>query len=431
MRKKVFSIAILSVSLCTRAVMAQQLSLGDLFRMAEEQSEELRIARTGISSATEKKKAARSARLPELDVELSVGYLGDGALGDRDFTSWQHVDNPHFTNNFALKASQVIYSGGAISSGIRLAEMGHDMAELDLKHHRQEVRLLIAGRYLDICRTENQLRVVGENINLIDTLLVHTRARVENGTALETDITRHELQREQLLLARRQLTDAAGILRYQLGSTLHADLSEAVFKAEDSMEAMASLPEWQLRSKDGNAGLAQAGKAVDISEQQLKLKRSELLPKVAIVAENHFDGPITIEVPVIDKNFNYWFVGVGVQYSLSSLWKRNKEVRAARFELRQARERQALALENVNKAVQAAHTRLQTSEATLKMREKSRELAVEHYDVIFNRYQNGLCLLTDMLDAASARLDAETALVNARIDILYNYYQLKYLTSSL
>lgn len=431
MRKKVFSIAILSVSLCTRAVMAQQLSLGDLFQIAEQQSEKLHIARTGISSATEKVKASRSARLPELDMELSVGYLGDGVLGDRDFTNWQHINNPHFTNNFALKASQVIYSGGTINSGIRLAELGNDMAELDLKHHQQEIRLLIAGQYLDICRTENQLKVVKENINLIDTLLVHTHARVENGTALETDITRHELQREQLLLAHRQLTDAIGILRYQLSNTLHTDLSKTVFKAENDTEAMTSLSEWQLRSQNGNAGLAQAGKAVDISEQQLKLKRSELLPKVAIVAENHFDGPITIEVPVIDKNFNYWFVGVGVQYSLSSLWKRNKAVRVARLDLRQAREQQTLAQENVNKAVQAAHTQLQTSEVTLKMREKSRELAVEHYDVVFNRYRNGLCLLTDMLDAASARLDAETALVNARIDILYNYYQLKYLTSSL
>lgn len=431
MRKKVFSIASLLVSLCTPSVMAQQLSLGDLFQIAEQQSEELRIARTGINSATEEVKVARSARLPELGVELSVGYLGDGALGNRDFTNWQHIDNPHFTNNFALKASQVIYSGGAIRSGIRLAEMGHDMAKLNLKHSRQEVRLLIAGQYLDICRTENQLKVVEENINLIDTLLVHIRARVENGTALETDITRHELQREQLLLAHRQLTDATGILRYQLGSTLHTDLSEATFKAENSTETMTSLSEWQLRSQTGNTGLAQAGKAVNISEQQLKLKRSELLPKVAIVAENHFDGPITIEVPVIDKNFNYWFVGVGVQYSISSLWKKNKEVKKAHFELQQARGQQTSVLENINKAIQAAHTQLQTSEAALQMKEKSRDLAVEHYGVIFNRYQNGLCLLTDMLDAASARLDAETALVNARIDILYNYYKLKYLTSSL
>lgn len=34
-------------------------------------------------------------------------------------------------NNFALKAQQVIYSGGAISASIDLADMGKRMAELD------------------------------------------------------------------------------------------------------------------------------------------------------------------------------------------------------------------------------------------------------------------------------------------------------------
>ena len=36
----------------------------------------------------------------------------------------------------------------------------------------------------------------------------------------------------------------------------------------------------------------------------------------------------------------------------------------------------------------------------------------------------GIALITDMLDAANSRLDAEQQLVNARIDIIYNYYKL-------
>lgn len=49
-----------------------------------------------------------------------------------------------------------------------------------------------------------------------------------------------------------------------------------------------------------------------MNEQKVKLERSELLPKIALVAGEHLDGPITIEVPVLDNNFNYWYVGVGI-----------------------------------------------------------------------------------------------------------------------
>ena len=59
------------------------------------------------------------------------------------------------------------------------------------------------------------------------------------------------------------------------------------------------------------------------------------------------------------------------------------------------------------------------------------ELATQNYDVVQNRHQNQLALLTDMLDASNMRLSAEMDLVNARIQLLYNFYKLKYVTSSL
>ena len=39
-----------------------------------------------------------------------------------------------------------------------------------------------------------------------------------------------------------------------------------------------------------------------------------------------------------------------------------------------------------------------------------------------NRYRNGMALLTDMLDAGNMKLTADLGLVNARIGILYQYY---------
>ncbi len=65
--------------------------------------------------------AAKSQRLPNLSVSLSASYLGDGKIWDRDFSNAMKIDMPHFGNNFALEAEQVVYAGGAISSGIKQA----------------------------------------------------------------------------------------------------------------------------------------------------------------------------------------------------------------------------------------------------------------------------------------------------------------------
>lgn len=72
-----------------------------------------------------------------------------------------------------------------------------------------------------------------------------------------------------------------------------------------------------------------------------------------------------------------------------------------------------------------------TSFTDLRTREKSVELADENYAVINNRYENGLALLTEMLDAGSMKLSADLALENARINVVYNYYKMKYLTNTL
>ena len=60
----------------------------------------------------------------------------------------------------------------------------------------------------------------------------------------------------------------------------------------------------------------------------------------------------------------------------------------------------------------------------LRTREKRLELAERNYNIVFTRYSADMALITDMLDAANSKLDAEQQLVNARINIIYYYYKL-------
>ena len=412
----------------------QRLTLDHLLQLADEQSVSIKSYSAAVESALHNEASAKATRLPDIGITASVGYLGDGLLGNRDFSSWQHISNPHFMNNFALKAQQVIYSGGAIESQIAIAGINTQIARLDYARNRQEIRFLIASHYLDLCRIQNRQEVVERNISLTEKVLDNTKARHRQGTALKTDITRHELQLEALRLQLTKLKASQSVISHQLANMLHLDRDTIIATDIDTLKSHYTSEKeqaWQMAAAENNANLQMARLAVKINEKKVKLEKSALLPKVSIVAEEHFDGPITNEVPVIDKNISYWFAGIGVSYNLSSIYKGNKRIRQSKATLSQSKEQLAEATEHTADAIQSTFTDYKTALSELTTQKKAVELADMRYKVTENRYSNGLALLTDMLDASNSKLEAELSLVDADINIIYNYFKLKYISCSL
>ena len=429
-------IVLCSAVLCSQYLCAQSRTMGieEMFRLADENSKSIQTYRTGKEVADENLKAAKAQRLPDISASLSGSYWGNGKLWDRDFSNATKIDMPHWGNNFALEAQQVVYAGGAISSGIELAELEKQLAEMDWQKNRQDIRFLLVGHYLNLYKLHNQIEVLHKNLELTDQLIANMQARLEEGTALENDITRYELQRETLRLQLAKVEDACKIANHQLVITLHLPEGTVVqpdTTLNDSRIQTLSEANWQELAAQNNLNLQQAETGIKINRQRVKMERSERLPKISLVAAEHLDGPITIEVPVLDNNFNYWYVGVGVKYNISSLFKNNRKLKAARLNVRKAQETYELAQEQTNHAVQESYVNFLTSFTDLRTQQKSVELADQNYSVTSNRYQNDLALLTDMLDASNMKLSADLGLVNARINVIYNYYKMKYVTHTL
>ena len=410
------------------------LSLEELFRTAEEHNTSIQSFQSAIQEAEAGIEAAKAERLPDVDASVAFSYLGGGRITDRNFTNGFGVHIPHYGNNFALQASWAVYTGGAIQSGINLSKLAAEMAKANATDNQQRVRMLLTGYYLQLHNLRNQERVFDENIALTETLIVHTQKRQSEGVVLRNDITRYELQMESLKLGRTQVQNQVKIINHQLLTALGVDReidilpTEAFGISEDSESPEAF---WQSEATMNAPALQLSQLGIEMSKEKVRLEKSARRPTVAVVAEEHLDGPITVEIPNLNKNLNYFFVGVGVKYRFGSLYKNNKKVRQAQLATETAREQHQTAIEGVENAVQAAYVNYQTSFTELETSRKSVELAEQNYEVIHNRYQNGLALVTDMVDAANQRLDAQLRLVNSRISVLYNYYNLKYITGTL
>ena len=124
-------------------------------------------------------------------------------------------------------------------------------------------------------------------------------------------------------------------------------------------------------------------------------------------------------------------MGVGIRYNLSSLFKQNKKVRQAKTGVQRSQQQQQVVAESLDNQVQQAWTLWQQTYVDLDTQRKSVELARQNYQVVNDRYLNQLALITDMLDASNIRLNAELQEVDARINIVYAYYKLKFIAGTL
>lgn len=426
---------VLGVSFCLFSVKiyAQErdgyvLTVDEMFSLADQNSKSIQLHETAIEQASQGVKVAKTAQLPAIDLSLSASFLGDGWMADRDFSNGMNASMPHFGNNFSLEASQVVYAGGAIQGSIEKARLEEKLAYLAKDQHTQDMRFLLIGYYLELYKLNNQRAVYLKNIEQTKVLIDQVRIRQREGVALANDVTRYELQLKTLELALTQVDNSRTIYNHELVTVL--GLPAHTFIQPDTTLLNRVIPlsteqSWQEAAVESLPLLKQADLQIQLNRKQEKITRAEWLPKVAIVAADHLDGPITIEVPPINKNFNYWYVGIGLKYNLASLYTTSKKQRLNKITTRRSQENYSLALENTELAVQAAHVRLAEAFVQLDTQEKSLQLATQNYDVINNRYMNDLALITDMLDASNSKLSAELQLVNTRINILFNYYKLK------
>lgn len=405
-----------------------RLTLTDVFTRIENENQTMSMLRTAQEAAEEGIKSAKNARYPEINAELNVSYIGDCFLTDRNFSNYTKAPSPHFGNGFTLEAQQVVYAGGAVNAAVKMAEHEGHMSEAVISKSRQGLRLMAEGEYLDLFRTDNSIKVYKENIALTTKLIEEINARREQGLALAADVTRYELRLEMLKLDLVRLQNTREIMNYRLVNSLglpEGTVISSILGDDEDMRDR-SRQNWQEIAADASPEMKVSGIKANMALTRQKLVRSERLPKIAVVAYENFNGPITFEIPPIDKNLNIWYVGLGIRYNFSSLYKSGHKLKQAAIEVRQAEQAKNVTEENLRNDVQKAYADYMQSYVELETKEKSLQLADENYERIHDRYMEQLVLVTDMLDAFNMKLDAELGVSAANAEIQYRLCCLRY-----
>ncbi|MDY4871757.1 TolC family protein [Phocaeicola faecicola] len=432
-KRNVIGIGLLGLSMALQA-QEKLLTIEEMFWIADSNSTELQLRRLRMSEAEQGIRIAKNDRLPSVGAQVELNYIGDGVMTERDFSGGIHADMPHWGNTFVVKASQVIYAGGEISRGIERSRLEAEAAGHEYCITQQDLRFLLLGYYLDLFQLNNQRTVYERNVEQTQILVKDMKAAYRQGTALKSDITRYELQLQNIQLRLTATENEINKINYRLLTALGLDQGLQIVPDKNSLlvAEVDSLSEqdWRWASKEAPR-LQLADTEIALSRNRERLIRAERLPRVHFSLTSELNGPILVEVPPLNNNFAYWFAGVSVSYSFDSLFKSHKKLKQAKIAIMRSEMAKEQVAEEVDNSIHAAYVDLNEAYIRLRTQQKSVQLAHENYGIVRQRYLNGLALITDMLDASNTQLDMELQLANYQIGILYQYYLLKKLTGTL
>lgn len=409
-----------------------RMTIDELFRRVEQSNVDVKAAQKDVNISRYQENTAKAKRLPDINLEAGVNYLGDATVLERNFSNPTRSPMPHLGNSLSLSLYQPLYAGGEIKAGIRKTRYQTQIASTDLKIVTDDIKIEVLDCYLNLLKNRNLLRVYEENIKLTKQLLSEMKARSDQGLALSNDVTRYELNLSNLTYDRNTIADAIEHLNYCLLVYLGLDAGTVIEPYIDS--SYMNPPDmgiiyWKLEA-ESSPKLKRYDLTYSQAKNEEQMVRSQMLPSIGLTAGNTLEGPITNCMPVLDKNLNTWWVGVKFSMNLSSFYKNNNSLEAARTETSKQIDNRQAQKEEIERKVDQMYKSYTEACEQVETQKKNIELANENYRIVSQRYSADLSLLTDMLDTSTAKLDAETRLVNARVNVVFYYYQLKYISGN-
>ena len=424
------------------------LSLQQLFERGTEQHLQLAADRLKEKMANERAKTARTARLPELNVGLKGGFLGQPVVWQNGMDNPTYPDSPDWQQNYAIDFTQPIYQGGKIRYTIRQADLQQEIARLQTVTDQADIKLVLLEQYLNlfslykqylvlnrkINESERRLKdirqmkalVLNRKINESERRLKDIRQMKAEGIITNNDVLRSEMQLTNDRLSKNETENNIRIVSQQLN--LLIGLDEHLLLIPDTTLLSQECPTTEYEDYVNRAVLSDPAllllrKQTELAENNIRLTRAEQLPRLSLTASNTLARPVSRTLT--DMYNNSWNIGLSFSYPLSSLYRNRHKMKEARQNVLLMRNAEEQKQQHIRMNVQAALLKHHEATDRVEALRLSVKQAEENYRIMQNRYMNQLAILTDLLDADNLRLNAELQLTTARTQVIYTYYELQ------
>jgi len=416
--------AAILTTLVVANVGAESLTLDRAIAMARQRAREIIAAEARQLASEANVDRAKAHRWPQ--ISLSQVWLRTDAPAEvfglelqqerfsfEDFVA-SDPNHPDALSNFMtrLELRMPIYTGGELSARIEQAELALLAAGETVSRTADQAALAAAEAFVQLAQARQQMSLLERSLATAEAHVELAQAYVEQGMLVTSELLRAEVERARLadLLAAAQ--GQARVAEAALSFRLSAELSNKwqLTPLADPDELDQDLEAW-LRQADQRADLKAARQQQRIAALEVEVSRAARRPRIGLSARYEL--------------FDEQLFGIGgdnttvMAMASIDLFAGGRH-RAARQAAQAGSEAVSADVdrfaEGVQLEIRQAHAAALSARDRFATAGQAVTAATEAERIVEERYRQGIEKTTDLIDAASARHQAESRELLARTD---------------
>ena len=336
------------------------------------------------------------------------------------------------TNNtsMSLGTNVPLFTGFNITNTIKMNQLNLDAAVQDLEKARNDIRMQVAKGYVQILYDMEIADVAHRQVTIDSMQVARLKALLANGKASQAELSQQEATLAKSRLTATQADNTRQLALLTLSQLLELPTPEGFSIVRPNVDHLTF--QHNLVSPEVIFQEALAFKP-EIQAEQLRLQGKEHGIKIAQAANyptldfnaglrsNYFktNGVSSAAFFKQLKNNFGQYLGVTLNYTIFNRLATRNNIRKARIE----KENQQLVLDNTKKTLYkeiqqayynavAAHSKHESSKAAARS-------SKEAFELMQAKYENGKANMVEFDDAKNKYLKAESDLVQARYEYLY------------
>lgn len=423
MRTILIAMTVLLISVSTPTV-AEELSLESTMARARLEAHQVLAARAKAQASGERVEQSKSYRLPQFSVQevwLRTNSPADVfglQLQQERFSFGDFVDSdPNspdpLTNAMTrFELTMPLYTGSELSTRIDQARLAAESDGIKAIWAEETAALAAAEAYIRLSQAHEAIVLLEHSLETVEAHVALAEAYVEQGMLVRSELLRAEIERAKILDLLSEARGMERVAQAALAFRMGADPSLA-WELEPlvSPQPMTEGLDGWLSTASSRRDLQAAQKMLQAGELEVDVKRSGRKPKLGVVARYDLNDDT-----LFGSNGQSSTVMLVGSIDVLTWGRHGRAAAAAEAEVEAARTEIDMFEEGIGLEVREAYEKAASARERHATAISARESAVEAERITEARFEQGVVKMLDLLDATTARLEAENRELMARTE---------------
>lgn len=364
-----------------------------------------------------------ASKIPELGASLTSAFNNAGSsLVDALRTDTRNVYAG------AVTLTQPLYMGGKIRAYNKITQYAEELARQQHQGGMQEVIMSTDQAYWQVISLVNKKKLAEGYLKLLQQLDSDVEKMIAEGVATKADGLSVRVKVNEAEMTLTKVEDGLSLARMLLCQLCGLDLSSPVTLTDENMDDIPLLaPETHFDMSTAYANRPEIRSlelATQIYRQKVNVTRSEHLPSIALMGNYMVTNPSVFN-SFENKFKGMWNVGVMVQIPIWHWGEGIYKTRSAKAEAKIAQYQLEDAREKIELQVNQAAFKVNEAGKKLVMASKNMEKAEENLRYATLGFKEGVIATSNVLEAQTAWLSAQSEKIDAQIDVKLTEIYLK------